>query len=149
MLIVTDFALRIAVVVSYIVLVIVNIISSIEGSNATVSQKYPTPLTPAGWAFSIWSVIFLFQAIYTIYIALPYGYEDNVAKSKLLRTVSVPMCLAWALQNFWQLFFNGENFTESTVCIVGGFAVWLWTLVEIYAARTELNMVVFLQVFSH
>ena len=30
--------------------------------NATISARYPTPLTPAGWAFSIWGVIFLLQA---------------------------------------------------------------------------------------
>lgn len=29
--------------------------------NATISARYPTPLTPAGWAFSIWGAIFLLQ----------------------------------------------------------------------------------------
>lgn len=29
--------------------------------NGTISARFPTPLTPAAWAFSIWGVIFLLQ----------------------------------------------------------------------------------------
>ncbi len=29
--------------------------------NGTISARFPTPLTPAGWAFSIWGAIFLLQ----------------------------------------------------------------------------------------
>jgi len=40
--------------------------------NAELSDKYQTIVTPAGWAFAIWGVIFTFQAIWaTLQLVLP------------------------------------------------------------------------------
>ena len=36
-----------------------------------VSAKYPTPLTPAGYAFGIWGLIFLGLSIYAVWQLLP------------------------------------------------------------------------------
>jgi hypothetical protein len=135
--IVPDIALRLLVVLSFLVLVIVNVASG--GANARISEKYPTLLTPSGYAFSIWGIIFFLQGIYTVYVALPYGYDQSRVKAKFLRAVAVPLTISWGLQCFWQLFFNGESFEESTVCIVGSFVTWMWTLHEIYWCRAFLK----------
>mmetsp|Transcript_30858 Transcript_30858/g.50979 ORF Transcript_30858/g.50979 Transcript_30858/m.50979 type:complete len:312 (-) Transcript_30858:122-1057(-) len=40
-------------------------------SNSDLSAKYQTLVTPAGWAFAIWGIVFLSQAIFAIAQLLP------------------------------------------------------------------------------
>jgi len=43
-----------------------------------VSDKYPIEITPAGWTFSIWGFIYIWQAlwiVYTLYLTCKYGNE--------------------------------------------------------------------------
>ena len=40
-------------------------------NNNEVSQSYQTLVTPAGWAFSIWAVIFIMQFIFVVVQFLP------------------------------------------------------------------------------
>lgn len=40
-------------------------------TNSDLSLKYQTIVTPSSWAFSIWAVIFVFQAIYCVVQLLP------------------------------------------------------------------------------
>uniref|UniRef100_A0A7S2LGL1 Uncharacterized protein n=1 Tax=Leptocylindrus danicus TaxID=163516 RepID=A0A7S2LGL1_9STRA len=35
-------------------------------NNSELSDKYPTLITPAGWAFSIWAIIFISQAVFIV-----------------------------------------------------------------------------------
>eukprot|EP00284_Hemiselmis_tepida_P006078 CAMPEP_0174937372 /NCGR_PEP_ID=MMETSP1355-20121228/60286_1 /TAXON_ID=464990 /ORGANISM="Hemiselmis tepida, Strain CCMP443" /LENGTH=102 /DNA_ID=CAMNT_0016184217 /DNA_START=92 /DNA_END=397 /DNA_ORIENTATION=+ len=43
-------------------------------TNSAMSRKYQTFVTPAGWAFSIWSYIFLSQLVFTVYTLLPSSH---------------------------------------------------------------------------
>lgn len=36
-----------------------------------VSEAYPTLFTPAGWAFSIWGIIFLLEGAFSVYQLTP------------------------------------------------------------------------------
>jgi len=63
-------------IVAYILTLIVNglagsttIIGGVTG--AEVSDKYPTLVTPAGFTFAIWGIIYAFLALFIIYQALP------------------------------------------------------------------------------
>lgn len=40
-------------------------------NNGDLSKKYQSIVTPAGWAFSIWSIIFIAQAIFVVVQMLP------------------------------------------------------------------------------
>ena len=56
-------------------------VSGLFPTNAELSEKYQTIITPAGYAFSIWGVIFISQAIFTVAQALPaYRSSDIVVK---------------------------------------------------------------------
>lgn len=57
-----------------------------------VSDKYPTIITPAGYAFVIWSVIYLGMIGFSIYQALP-AQRDNPRVSSI-RTVYILNCAA-------------------------------------------------------
>lgn len=55
-----------------------------------ISDKYPTLITPSGYAFSIWSLIYLGLAAFSIYQALPANSE-RFAK---IRTFYILNCAA-------------------------------------------------------
>ncbi len=63
-----------------------------------VSDKYPTRITPAGYAFAIWSLIYLGLVAFSIYQALP----QNSARFRNIRTVYILNCAAnCAWLYFW------------------------------------------------
>ncbi|XP_013873178.1 uncharacterized protein LOC106524078 [Austrofundulus limnaeus] len=88
-------------VVVFLVVVVLNAlagsaISPFLSSAANVSARYETDITPAGWTFSIWSVIYIWLSLMLIYITsfvfrgswaqslLPYGFYLSWLCSMLL-----------------------------------------------------------------
>ncbi len=70
------------------------------GGRATgeVSAMFQNLFTPAGWAFSIWSVIYIGLAAFTLYQFLPSQADDRVAHQvAILFTVSSLLNLSWLL----------------------------------------------------
>ena len=88
-----------------------------------VSAKYPTLLTPAGYAFSIWGLIFLGLSIYAVWQLLPaqraLSLPDALAK---------PLALANLATGAWVVLFAYELILPS----VGVMLVILGTLVAAY-----------------
>lgn len=63
-----------------------------------ISNKYPTVLTPAGYAFTIWSLIYLGMIAFSIYQMLP----ANIARFRNVRSLYIVSCVfncAWIY--FW------------------------------------------------
>jgi translocator protein len=54
-----------------------------------ISAKYPTVITPAGYTFSIWSLIHLGLIAFSIYQALP----NNLMKFRKIRTLYIFSCV--------------------------------------------------------
>ncbi|HEX8288601.1 MAG TPA: TspO/MBR family protein [Pyrinomonadaceae bacterium] len=64
-----------------------------------ISDKYPTRITPAGYAFSIWSLIYFGLIAFSIYQALP----KNLERFRNVRTIYILSCAAnCAWLYFWQ-----------------------------------------------
>ena len=86
---------RALLVAGFVVLVIVNVAAG--ASNRRVSDRFSTPITPAGWAFSIWGLIFFLQAVGVVYAAVPWGYGrgdlDGGAKGRHVAAVALPWFL--------------------------------------------------------
>lgn len=59
-----------------------------------VSRLYPTPLTPAGYAFSIWGIIFLLQGAWVTGTAVQIFAGDG-ATSSILNSAGVPTVPVW------------------------------------------------------
>ncbi|AHC18167.1 tryptophan-rich sensory protein [Paenibacillus polymyxa] len=72
-------------IITFIAVVLVNVLAStlpIGGrSTAAVSNMYPTLITPAGYAFSIWSVIYVLLACFVVYQATPTGQAKTSVQS--------------------------------------------------------------------
>ena len=67
--------LRIANIVAFVLVVIVNILANLLPLNgkttASISDSYPTLIAPAGYVFSIWGIIYALLLVFTVFQALP------------------------------------------------------------------------------
>lgn len=80
--------------------------------NAELSDKYQTIVTPAGWAFAIWGVIFTFQAIWaTLQLVVP-SFRSNPL---VLEGVQYNYILVCAVQVAWTFSFALEQMSMSMV----------------------------------
>jgi len=73
-------------------------------SVADVSDTYATVVTPAGWAFAIWGLIFAACLAYAVYQALPAQLERQVH-----RRVGWWLAAAFATNAGWELVFPQEG----------------------------------------
>jgi hypothetical protein len=79
-----------------------------------VSGKHPTLFTPAGYAFSIWGVIYLSFIAYVVYQVLPA--QRNKTKYDRL---APPFILTSLLSMAWIVSFSFEKLTLSLLLITG------------------------------
>lgn len=120
--------LRYANILFFILTVIVNSIAGgttlIGGQDtATVSNNNPTLITPAGYVFSIWSIIYILLGAFVVYQALPR--ERN---SEYHRKISWLFVLSSLINMAWIFVWQFESLILSVVFI---FALLL-TLIAIY-----------------
>jgi translocator protein len=119
---------RYANIVFFVLTVIVNGIAGsttlIGGQNtAAVSNKYPTLITPAGYVFAIWGIIYVLLGVFVVYQSLPkQRTSEFVGKIGWLFVVSSIINMAWIF--VWQ----SEYLWVSVVLILA----YLITLIAIY-----------------
>jgi len=126
--------LRAANVVGYALLVLVQILTQngfFGGTNNEISAKYTTLLTPAGFAFTIWVVIFSLEAAWVFYLCIPYG--NIAAKKAITEKVGLFVALGWLAQNGWQVTFSQERLGLSLFCIFGAFLSFLAALIRLFS----------------
>lgn len=103
-------------------------------TNSVVSGKYPTPLTPAGYAFSIWGVIFLSLLVYAVWQLLPAQRRNPLPDA-----IARPLVLVNVVTGLWLVVFAYERLGLSVVVMLGilaGLAV-VYSRVRHFAARGE------------
>src|SRR4030095_3687509 len=82
------------------------------GSDSSeISAKYSTLLTPAAYAFSIWTLIYLGLAAFSIYQLLP----ENLTRFRAVRSFYIFSC---ALNCAWLYFWHREQLVICFVIIV-------------------------------
>lgn len=114
------------VVFSVVSLIVMNYLSNtgVFGgqTNGDVSNKYHTLITPAGYAFSIWGIIFLGLLAFAIYQAMP-----SQRANPRFRAVGWWVILNAVCNAIWSPLFNNERIGLALVVIL----VMLFTLVII------------------
>ena len=94
--------------------------------NGELSDKYQTLVTPNSRAFSIWAVIFIFQAVFAIVQLLPrFRGTDMVQKG-----VGFWYCLVCAFQIGWTFTFAYEIIPASLACML---LLWLSLMGLLYS----------------
>jgi benzodiazapine receptor len=92
-------------------------------TSGEVSDLYPTLITPAGYTFSIWGIIYVLLLVFIVYQALPRNKEKP-----FLRQVSFLFVLSGILNVSWLFLWHYELIGFSTLLM---FAL-LATLISIY-----------------
>ena len=92
-------------------------------TSGQVSDTYPTLITPAGFTFSIWSIIYILLGLFVVYQALP-GQQNK----PYLERISFLFILSGLLNIFW-LFLWHYGFITSSVILMFGL---LASLIAIY-----------------
>ena len=114
--------------VAFIVTVAVNALAGsttlLNGmTSGEISDLYPTLITPAGYTFSIWGLIYTLLLVFIVYQALPRNREQP-----FLGQVSFLFVLSSILNFVWLFLWHYEEITFSVILM---FAL-LGTLIAIY-----------------
>ena len=111
----------------YIAMIVVNVLSNtlpLNGQTAAeISNKIDVLFTPAGYIFSIWSVIYVLLAIWLIILFLLHK-QTPFTNQHLANS----FCISCALNIAWLFAFHYEYFILSNIIIVA----LLLTLISIY-----------------
>jgi hypothetical protein len=99
-----------------------------KAPTGTISDKYPTKLTPADYAFSIWGLIYLGLIAFSIYQLLP----SKASKFDKIRLLYIFSCMFNVL---WLYTWGWENITVSFVVII--FLLISLALANIELTQTE------------
>jgi hypothetical protein len=118
---------RLFMILSFILVLVVNLLGGFAGINGKttgeISDAYPILFVPAGYVFSIWSLIYILLIAFNIYIITPKGKADPQIDS-----ISVWVILSNLFNAAWILLWHYELFVLSAVAIVG----LLVSLIAIY-----------------
>jgi translocator protein len=113
-----DLARQVVTIIAFVATVAVNSLANILPINgnttAQVSDRFPVLVVPAGYVFSIWSVIYLGLLAFTVYQALPSRRADP-----LLRRIGWLPALTGALNVAWILAWHYEVFALTVPLMVG------------------------------
>ncbi len=90
-----------------------------------VSDVNPTPITPAGWAFSIWSVIFVGVLASAVWQALP------ARRGPRYDGLGAPFVAANLLNGLWQIPWLTGRVGLAALVIVGILASLVWLYVRL------------------
>lgn len=119
--------LQIANACTFIATVAVNSLANALALNGKttgeISDLYPTLITPAGYVFSIWGVIYILLSVFIVFQALPKQREETfLCKISLLFVLSNVMNISWLF--LW-------HYEQITLSVIPMF-VLLASLIAIY-----------------
>ncbi|MCA1763249.1 MAG: tryptophan-rich sensory protein [Flavobacteriales bacterium] len=123
--------------IAVVVMVVMNFLSGAipfgGQTMAEVSQKYPTLITPAGYAFAIWGLIYLSLAIFAFF---------QLTKGKRIRLYKLvwPYFLVSAVANvLWLIAFQNEWFEVSVILIFALLGSLIFMFRYFYRLRRALS----------
>ncbi|GAB3509822.1 hypothetical protein MNQ95_08665 [Pseudoxanthomonas daejeonensis] len=97
--------------------------------NGTISDRYPTLLVAAGYAFSIWGLIFLLDVVYGIWQATGRRRADP-----LLDRIAPATAAGFALTALWMPLFSQGLFWLCLLVIFGALASLAWAALQLSRA---------------
>lgn len=97
---------------------------------STISDRYPTLLVAAGWAFSIWSPIFALDIVHGVLQATGRRRHDAV-----LGRIAPATAAGFFLTAIWMPLFSQELFWLCLVVIFGALACLAWSALVLSRSR--------------
>jgi len=101
--------------------------------NSQLSEKYQTIITPAGLAFAIWGIIFIFQGVFAV-LQMLSGYRSNAL---VQNGVSYWYFVACMFQSAWTIAFGYEVIWLSVVMMGGILASLVYIVIRQSAIESD------------
>ncbi|TWH83625.1 tryptophan-rich sensory protein [Sedimentibacter saalensis] len=98
-------SVKISVVVTFLIMIVVNALANILPINGQttgeVSNSYPNLFAPAGVTFSIWGLIYLLLAAFTLYLLGFFQDYSDTIKANLLNKVGIVFSISSVANAAW------------------------------------------------
>ena len=98
-------SLKIITSIAYLLMVVVNALANILPINRVntgqVSDSYPNLFAPAGLTFSIWGLIYVLLALYTLYQIGLFQGDKKTVKFELLSKINMLFSISSIANVFW------------------------------------------------
>jgi hypothetical protein len=104
-------------------------------STGEISDKYATLVTPAGYVFGIWSVIYLLLAVFVVFQALP-SQKDKTFQ----RQVGVLFVLSSLFNCVWIFLWQYEYITASVPLMFALLATLIATYLRLNVGKSDATM---------
>jgi len=130
--------------VAFVATLIINYLSTngaIGKTQSELSDKYYLPITPPGWAFSIWGLIYLWQGAWIIFhSAMSCKYSSELESTLMFgRGFYVSWILSCACNMGWIVAFATEQITLSTFILLAITGTLYWNLWTTHRYLGQLN----------
>lgn len=127
-------------IVAYIVTLAVNGLAgstTILGgvTSADVSDMYPTLITPAGFTFAIWGVIYTLLLIFTIYQAMPKNRNKP-----FLNQISILFALSSIFNVSWLFLWHFQLVTYSLILMIALLATLIGVYLRLDIGKAEVSL---------
>ena len=120
--------LRVVIVVTYLLMIVANALANILPLNGQttgeLSDKYGNLFAPAGFTFSIWSIIYVLLLFHVVY---QLGLFQKKHNPQLLRQVGLYFSISSVLNASWIFLWHYEHLLLSVIVMV----LMLLTLIKI------------------
>lgn len=113
--------LQVSNIIALVITLIMNFLSGIglinEKSVGEVSDNYPNLFTPAGFTFSIWSIIYLFLILYVVFQAKDV-FKSEKENMVFIEQISIFFILSCVLNSVWLVVWLYELILLSLIIMI-------------------------------
>jgi len=110
----------------YIVTLVLNYVSTSglinDTDQAQLADKYYLPISPPGWTFSIWGIIYIWQAAWLVYITYHSIRYRQELQTKEILTFGKSFYISWIVScicnGSWIILFAFEELTVSAIILI-------------------------------
>jgi len=131
--------LRWANVIAFIVTILVNALANTSLLNGKttgeISDLYPTLVTPAGYVFSIWGIIYILLLVFVVFQALPSQKEKAFQKQ-----VGILFVLSSIFNVVWLFLWQYEYITSSVLLMFALLATLIMTYLRLDIGRSNVSL---------
>lgn len=116
-----EFYIRIVALVTFIVMILINLLANIIPFNGLttgeVSASYPNLFAPAGITFAIWGLIYILLAIYLLYLFGIFHEDKTSANESVLLKTGILFSLTSIANTAWIFSWHFDNIPLSMILI--------------------------------
>ncbi len=134
-------SVKISVAVTFVLMIVVNALANILPINGigtgAISDSYQNLFAPAGITFSIWGIIYILLAAYTLYQIGYFQDKSSEAKGKLMDKIGIIFSLSSLANTVWIFTWHYMNIPLSMLLMLVILGCLIYINRMIYSAELD------------